>query len=471
MKPLTSQRVRYVISDLIGSEAAFLLFNVYRFFLLENDRSVYVSLGNFLLGPKLLTEQILLPLFMMCVYWLSGYYNAPFQRSRLQEFFNTLFCAAFNTLFIMLALLTNDMTTLLRQNFELLLLLFDLLFLFTYLPRLCITMRSIRKMELEELIFPTLVIGNSEKAHAFIQTLSANRRKGIFTVKAFIDIPGEAPHSSQYPSYPLAELENVIARMKIERVLLAPQEFNDREMMELLQRLFPLGVDVRIAPGKFNFLTSTIRLNDIFGEPLVTLTAPNTGEASKNIKRFIDIIISASAILLLSPLYLILYCAVKMDSRGPAFYSQTRIGYRQKPFRIYKFRTMCTDAEASGPQLSRSRDSRITRVGAVLRKYRLDEIPQFWNVLRGDMSIVGPRPERLFYIEQIVREAPYYTLLHQVRPGITSWGMVKYGYASSLDEMVERANYDLIYLQNMSLSVDFKIMIYTLKTVLSGKGV
>lgn len=470
MRQVTSQRIRYAVSDLIGSAAAFMLFNVYRFFLLEHARSINTTLGDFLLEPKLLTEQIIFPLFMTGVYWLSGYYNAPFQRSRLQEFFNTLFCAAFNTIFIMLALLTNDMTTLLRQNFELILLLFCVLFLFTYIPRLYLTTRSIRKMELEELTFPTLVVGNSEKAHSFISTLTSNPRKGTYTVKGFIDLPGETPYSQAIPSYPMTELENVIADHKIERVLLAPEQFNDKETMELLQRLFPLGVDVRIAPGTFNFLTSNIRLNDIFGEPLVTLTTPNIGEATKNIKRFIDICIATTAILLLSPLYLLLYCAVRLDSRGPGFYTQTRIGYRQKPFRIVKFRTMRTDAEASGPQLSRSHDSRITRIGAVLRKYRLDEIPQFWNVLRGDMSIVGPRPERLYYIEQIVREAPYYTLLHQVRPGITSWGMVKYGYASSLEQMVERANYDLIYLQNMSLSVDFKIMIYTLKTIVSGKG-
>ena len=132
---------------------------------------------------------------------------------------------------------------------------------------------------------------------------------------------------------------------------------------------------------------------------------------------------------------------------------------------------MITEAEIDGPRLSSDDDPRITKIGKWMRKYRLDELPQFWNVLKGEMSIVGPRPEREFYIKQIIEKAPYYTLVCQVRPGITSWGMVKYGYASNVEQMVERTRFDLIYLANMSLSLDCKILIYTIKTVLGGEGV
>ena len=153
-------------------------------------------------------------------------------------------------------------------------------------------------------------------------------------------------------------------------------------------------------------------------------------------------------------------------------YKQTRIGLHNRPFTIYKFRTMREDAEKDGvPRLSSGDDERITPFGKVMRKYRIDELPQFWNVLKGDMSIVGPRPEREYFIEQITQRAPFYTLLHQVRPGITSMGMVKFGYAGSVDEMVERMKYDLIYLENMSLINDLKIMVYTVETVLTGKGI
>ena len=217
-------------------------------------------------------------------------------------------------------------------------------------------------------------------------------------------------------------------------------------------------------------MTSSIKLKDIYGFPLVDLTHSSMSESEKNIKRTIDIVMSVFTLILLSPLFLILAIRVKMDSEGPVFYRQERIGLKEKPFQIIKFRTMRTDAEDEGPQLSSDDDPRVTKAGKIMRKYRLDELPQFWNVLKGEMSIVGPRPERKFFINQIIKQAPYYTLLYQTRPGITSWGMVKYGYASKIDEMVERSKYDLIYISNMSILVDLKIILYTVLTIMEGKG-
>lgn len=219
-----------------------------------------------------------------------------------------------------------------------------------------------------------------------------------------------------------------------------------------------------------NFMTSSIKLRDIYGQPLVDLTHSSMGEAGVNIKRTIDVTTSILTLIVLSPLYAALAIWVKLDSKGPIFYRQERIGKHQKPFNIIKFRTMRTDAEADGPQLSEDNDPRVTRAGRVMRKYRLDELPQFYNVLKGNMSIVGPRPERKFYINQIMKKAPYYTLLYQTRPGITSWGMVQYGYASTVDEMVERSKYDMLYISNMSILVDMKIILYTIITILEGRG-
>ena len=170
------------------------------------------------------------------------------------------------------------------------------------------------------------------------------------------------------------------------------------------------------------------------------------------------------------PVYAVLALSVRLDSPGPVFYRQCRIGYHKRPFDIIKFRTMRTDAEEAGPALSADEDPRITRLGKILRKYRLDELPQFWNVLKGEMSLVGPRPEREFYIRQIMERQPAYSLIHQVRPGITSWGMVKFGYATSVDEMIERLRYDLLYLENVSFGVDLKILFHTVSTVLCGRG-
>ena len=217
-------------------------------------------------------------------------------------------------------------------------------------------------------------------------------------------------------------------------------------------------------------MTLRPRLTSVTNEPLVDITNANIPAATVNLKRLGDIVVSSVALILLMPVYAVLALSVRLDSPGPVFYRQCRIGYHKRPFDIIKFRTMRTDAEEAGPALSADEDPRITRLGKILRKYRLDELPQFWNVLKGEMSLVGPRPEREFYIRQIMERQPAYSLIHQVRPGITSWGMVKFGYATSVDEMIERLRYDLLYLENVSFGVDLKILFHTVSTVLCGRG-
>ena len=192
----------------------------------------------------------------------------------------------------------------------------------------------------------------------------------------------------------------------------------------------------------------------------------------RNVKRIGDCIIAGVLLLIFSPLFLICYLVVKREDGGPAIFKQERVGRFGRPFYIYKFRSMRLDAESMGPQLYKGgRDPRLTKVGKFLREHHLDELPQLWNVFCGDMAFIGPRPERKYFIERIVRKAPFYYLLHNVRPGITSLGMVKYGYAGSVDEMIERLEYDILYYENMSLILDITILIYTVKTVFTGKGI
>lgn len=239
----------------------------------------------------------------------------------------------------------------------------------------------------------------------------------------------------------------------------------------MLYRLIPLGIPVKISPESLSVLTSTIRLQNIYEEPYIDVSSANVSDATINMKRCLDVLVSALALIILALPMAVVTVMVRRSSPGGAIFSQERIGKSQKPFKIYKFRTMRQDAEAAGPQLSNPDDDRITPLGRTLRKYRIDELPQFWNVLKGDMSLVGPRPERRHFINRIMQKAPYYSLVHQVRPGITSWGMVKYGYATGVDQMIERLRYDLIYLANISVTNDLKIIIYTVKTVIKGRGV
>ena len=186
----------------------------------------------------------------------------------------------------------------------------------------------------------------------------------------------------------------------------------------------------------YDIMSGSVKMTSIFGAPLIDINIAIMPQWQKSLKRFIDIAVSILAMILLLPVYTILAILVKLSSPGPIFFRQERVGLHRKTFNIIKFRTMYVNAEKNGPQLSSTHDKRITKIGRFLRKTRLDDSPQFWNVLTGDMSLVGPRPERQFYIDKIMEQAPHYQHLHKVQPGITSWGQVKYGYAENVDQMI-----------------------------------
>ena len=277
-------------------------------------------------------------------------------------------------------------------------------------------------------------------------------------------------YGTELPVEEAGDMPRVCADHNIREILIASKGMDEDTLLRLIYKLFPLGLPIKITPDSISALNSNIRLQSIYEEPYIDASTANVSEFTKNVKRIFDIVVSSFALVLLALPIAIIAILVRRDSKGSVIFRQERIGYRQRPFTIYKFRSMRMDAEAQGPRLSNENDPRITKIGRYLRKYRLDELPQFWNVLRGDMSLVGPRPERRYFIAKIMEQAPCYSLVHQVRPGITSWGMVKYGYASEVGQMVNRLRYDLIYLANMSLTVDLKILVYTVKTVCKGRG-
>jgi exopolysaccharide biosynthesis polyprenyl glycosylphosphotransferase len=267
------------------------------------------------------------------------------------------------------------------------------------------------------------------------------------------------------------QLKEIIKEQRIEALILATDRQDSDYTEGLLKQLYVYHLDILSVIHKQDLLFSNITLYSLPGVPLKYLSPVQLKPWEQNLKRSTDILVSVLGLLVLSPLFVFLALRIRLESAGPILYRQERLGKEMKPFTILKFRTMFAHSEPEGPLLSSLNDERITPFGRFLRKYRLDELPQLWNVLKGEMSLVGPRPERRFYVERIVDQAPQYYLVYRVKPGITSLGMVKYGYADSVEKMIERLEYDLIYLKNQSLLMDLKILIFTFKPIALGKGI
>ncbi len=474
MRRQLRQKCIYVLADFISANAAWMAFNVIRYHMLEAAYLKHNSLSTFLQNPQVELGQMLIPLMMIGIFYLSGYYNTPFFKSRIEEAVNTIVTTFIGMLMIFFVTLINDNIPERLQNYELMAILWGLLSVMTYIPRSVITTSAGRRIRNGHETFNTLIIGTSDKAAALARRMMKDTHRGM-KISGFV-------HTGNVPPSPLigsispniVQLENLqqaCTEMNISNLVIAPSARGTHSTMEIINTLFPLNRTIYITPDFHQVITSRPRMSDVCGEPLIDISSSSMAAYTANLKRIGDIAVSGLCLIALSPLMIAIAVAVKLSSPGPAIYSQERIGYHKKPFKIFKFRSMVTGAEPSGPALSSPNDSRITRTGQFLRKYRLDELPQFWNVLRGDMSLVGPRPERAFYVSQIIERAPYYSLVHQVRPGITSWGIVKFGYASSVDEMIERLRYDLIYIENVSFLVDLRILFHTIDTIFRGRGI
>lgn len=463
------QRSKYIISDLVMTAIAFFLFNICRYEIIVLTHKNYPALWEYIFSLKMIFEYVLIPVALIGLYALSGFYNNPFFKSRLSVIANTIATSIIGAIVIYLVILLNDIG-MRRYDYLAILILIALLFLFTYTGRYFITRSLIKKLRNREVISGTLIIGNSKESRKVAAQLEYDSPSIPYEIIGYVRLEGEDNIEDGSRIWDSSQIEDICRTERPDQIVIATQHRNERRVMELLDSMIHIGVPIRIAPDTLSYVTSNIRLGDIMGTPFVDLTSPQMSDWQKNLKRVLDVLISSIALVLLSPVYLVLAVAVKRSSPGPVIYSQERLGKHQKPFHIYKFRSMYQEAEKDGPRLSHDSDPRITPIGNVMRKYRLDELPQFWNVLKGDMSLVGPRPERQYYVRHIIKQAPYYALIFQVRPGITSWGMVKYGYASNVEEMVSRARYDLVYINNMSISTDIKILTYTVRTVITGEG-
>jgi exopolysaccharide biosynthesis polyprenyl glycosylphosphotransferase len=469
----TLQVGKYIILDLITAALAWTAFYIYRKKVIEPEKfQMPVDLE---FSDKFFLAIVIIPVFWFILYASSGAYRSIYRKSRLKELGQTLLISVIGVIVIFFTLILDDPNASYRSYYKSTLVLLGLHFLLTYSARLILTTMTVHRVHSRRIGFPTVLVGSNLNALKLYQELANQPKSSGNKFVGFVHIDEKNGYSKDLKEMiphlgELRDMKRIIAEHKVEEVIVAIESSEHDNIGMIINELDAPNISIKVIPDMYDILSGSVKMTSIFGAPLIEINVAIMPPWQQTLKRMFDIVVAAVFLTVFLPVYVIIALFVKLTSRGPVFYSHERIGLHGKPFYIHKFRSMVVDAEKNGPALSSKNDPRITRVGLFLRKSRLDELPQFWNVLFGEMSIVGPRPERQFFIDQIVRRAPHYKHLHKVRPGITSWGQVKYGYAENVDQMIERLKYDIIYLENMSLGVDLKILIYTFLIVVQGRG-
>ena len=457
--------VAYLLSDWLSAVFAWSIFNFFRKNIIEKQ--------PFEIDENFKLSIVIIPVIWLLLYFAFGAYKNVYRRHRIKEVSQTLLLTLIGTFFIFFAFLLDDQNPSYQDHYTRIIGLFGIHAIVTFIPRFVITSVIVNKIHQRKIGFATLIIGSNIKAVEIFQELKNMKKSTGHQLIGYVPTNGGTDKMSETNLTKLGDykdLENIISKQNIEEVIIATEPKEHDKINKIINDLADLNVKIKVITDMYNILTGSVKMNSIFGALLIEINPEIMPAWQKSLKRFMDVSISIVAIVLLSPLYILLSILVKLSSKGPIIYKQERIGLNGRPFYIYKFRSMFNDSENKGPQLSSQHDKRITPIGKLMRRSRLDEIPQFFNVIKGEMSLVGPRPERQHYINLILEQAPHYKHIKKVKPGITSWGQVKYGYAENVEEMISRLKFDLLYVENMSLLLDFKILFYTIIIMLKGSG-
>ncbi|OGX87018.1 polyprenyl glycosylphosphotransferase [Hymenobacter glacialis] len=465
------QYAKLVAADFGAALLAWMCFFLLRKYLL-NELTGYHFNSVALLN--LTSSALAIAIFWTVLYVLIGEYRDIYRKSRLSEIIRLARVSLLGAVVIFFVLLLDDEGVVnYRLYYKTISAYFLLHFTITAVLRTWAVSSVQRQIRKGRISFPTLLVGSNALAlHTYRELERTSKHLGLqligFTSITKTVDPGLAAELPDRGAY--HRLPTLVRDLKVEQIVIAIEPSEHRLIQNILTLLEGTPARISILPDLYQMLLGSVKVNHLFGTPLIEIKHDLLSVWQGVVKRLFDVVGSALFMVLASWVYAFTAVMVKLSSPGPVFYRQERIGINGHPFRIIKFRSMYLDAEKLGPALSSDHDPRITKWGRFMRKVRLDELPQFWNVLKGDMSVVGPRPERQFFIDQIVKIAPHYRHLHRVRPGLTSLGQVKYGYAETVAQMVERLKFDILYIENMSLAMDFRVLLYTLKIIVEGRG-
>lgn len=453
------------ISDFVAVNLAWAFYYYIR---IESGWITYIKV------PSFLTPMIMVYLFWILVFSVSGLYQHWFVRSRLDEVISVLKATTLGIFVLFFLIFIDDTVTESRITSRFLIILYWILMIvFVSSGRLFV--RRIQKKLLKKGIGlkNTIVIGTNERALE-IKNMILNYPELGYKLVGFVETKNYQssfnPEFSNFKIGKLNELNKFIDEYSIKEILIASDPSNKEILMDVINKTSETDVRLKIMPDLYEIISGMAKTQQIYGVPLIEVMPEIMTLRMKLIKRVIDIILSSTILIILSPVIIITALIIRFTSEGPAFYIQKRVGKNGRQFKLYKFRSMRKNAELEGPVWAEQDDPRVTHFGRFLRKIRLDEVPQFWNVLLNDMSIVGPRPERPYFIEVLKKEIPYYSRRLKVKPGITGWAQVKYKYDSTIEDVKVKLQYDFHYIENMSLTLDIKIMLFTLSVILRMKG-